>query len=153
MKPVNYPLHIQIFTDNQFSYRDMPVRYFKPAIVYRYEKAEQLSGLTRVRAVTQDGGHMFCRVSRITEEVETIVKIIKEFYATMNMMNDYWIRLSVRDEDKSKYLESDEVWEKSKNALDIAAKENELNYKRVEGEAAFYGPKLDYMFKDAIGHD
>jgi len=153
MKPMNCPHHMQIFADNQFSYRDMPVRYFEPATVYRYEKAGQLAGLTRVRAITQDDGHLFCRVSQITEEVGTIVKIIKEFYTTMNMMSDYWVRLSVRGEDKSKYLGSDEVWEKAESALDMAAKENELNYKRVEGEAAFYGPKLDFMFKDAIGRE
>ena len=153
MKPMNCPHHMQIFADNQFSYRDMPVRYFEAATVYRYEKAGQLAGLTRVRAITQDDGHLFCRVSQITEEVGTIVKIIKEFYTTMNMMSDYWVRLSVRGEDKSKYLGSDEVWEKAESALDMAAKENELNYKRVEGEAAFYGPKLDFMFKDAIGRE
>lgn len=153
MKPMNCPHHMQIFADNQFSYRDMPVRYFEPATVYRYEKAGQLAGLTRVRAITQDDGHLFCRVSQITEEVGTIVKIIKEFYTTMNMMSDYWVRLSVRGEDRSKYLGSDEVWEKAESALDTAAQENTLNYKRVEGEAAFYGPKLDFMFKDAIGRE
>ncbi len=153
MKPMNCPHHMQIFSDNQFSYRDMPVRYFEPATVYRYEKAGQLSGLTRVRAITQDDGHLFCRVSQISEEVGTIVKIIKQFYTTMNMMSGYWVRLSVRGDDKSIYLGGDEVWEKAETALDNAAKENELNYKRVEGEAAFYGPKLDFMFKDAIGRE
>ena len=153
MKPMNCPHHMQIFCDNQFSYRDMPVRYFEPATVYRYEKAGQLSGLARVRAITQDDGHLFCRVSQIGEEVSTIVGIIKKFYTTMNMLNGYWVRLSVRGDDRSKYLGSDEVWEKAESALEKAAKENELNYKRVEGEAAFYGPKLDFMFKDAIGRE
>ncbi len=153
IKPMNCPHHMQIFCDNQFSYRDMPVRYFEPATVYRYEKAGQLSGLTRVRAITQDDGHLFCRVSQISEEVGTIVKIIKEFYTTMNMMNGYWVRFSVRGDDKSMYLGSDEVWEKAENALEKAAKENKLNYTRIEGEAAFYGPKLDFMFKDAIGRE
>ena len=153
MKPMNCPHHMQIFSDNQFSYRDMPVRYFEPATVYRYEKTGQLSGLTRVRAITQDDGHLFCRVSQISDEVETIVKIIKEFYTTMHMMNGYWVRLSVRGDDRSKYLGGDEVWEKAESALEKTAKENELNYKRVEGEAAFYGPKLDFMFKDAIGRE
>lgn len=153
MKPMNCPHHMQIFADNQFSYRQMPVRYFEPATVYRYEKAGQLSGLTRVRSITQDDGHLFCRVSQITEEVGTIVKIVKEFYTTVNMMKDYWVRLSVRGDDRSKYLGEDAVWEKAEAALEKAAKENELNYKRVEGEAAFYGPKLDFMFKDAIGRE
>lgn len=153
MKPMNCPHHMQIFADNQFSYRDMPIRYFEPATVYRYEKAGQLSGLTRVRSITQDDGHLFCRVSQIGEEVGTIVKIIKDFYSTMGMMNGYWVRFSTRGEDKSKYLGSDEVWQKAENALETAAKENELNYKLGVGEAAFYGPKLDFMFKDAIGRE
>ncbi|MEY4602631.1 MAG: Threonine--tRNA ligase, partial [Candidatus Parcubacteria bacterium] len=153
MKPMNCPHHMQIFADNQFSYRDMPVRYFEPATVYRYEKAGQLSGLTRVRAITQDDGHLFCRVSQIGDEVSTIVSIIKEFYTTMNMMEGYWVRLSVRDEDASKWLGTDEVWEKAENALKVSAEENKLNYKIGVGEAAFYGPKLDFMFKDAIGRE
>jgi threonyl-tRNA synthetase len=131
----------------------MPVRYFEPATVYRYEKAGQLSGLTRVRAITQDDGHLFCRVSQISEEVSTIVEIIKNFYTTMGMLEGYWVRLSVRGKDKKMYLGKDEVWEKAEEALEKSAKENGLNYKRVEGEAAFYGPKLDFMFKDAIGRE
>lgn len=153
MKPMNCPHHMQIFADNQFSYRDMPVRYFEPATVYRYEKAGQLSGLTRVRAITQDDGHLFCRVSQIGDEVSTIVAIIKEFYTTMNMMEGYWVRLSVRDEDASKWLGTDEVWKKAEDALKASAEENKLNYKIGVGEAAFYGPKLDFMFKDAIGRE
>lgn len=153
IKPMNCPHHMQIFADNQFSYRDMPVRYFEPATVYRYEKAGQLSGLTRVRAITQDDGHLFCRISQIGEEVSTIVEIIKSFYTTMGMLNGYWVRLSVRGDDKSKYLGSDDVWMKAEEALEKAAKENELNYKIGRDEAAFYGPKLDFMFKDAIGRE
>jgi len=153
MKPMNCPHHMQIFCDNQFSYRDMPVRYFEPATVYRYEKAGQLSGLARVRAITQDDGHLFCRVSQIGEEVSTIVGIIKKFYTTMKMMDGYWVRLSVRGDDKSKYIGSDEAWAKAEAALEDSAKENNLNYKRGEGEAAFYGPKLDFIFNDAIGRE
>lgn len=153
MKPMNCPHHMQIFADNQFSYRDMPVRYFEPATVYRYEKAGQLSGLTRVRAITQDDGHLFCRVSQIGQEVGTIVSIIKSFYTTMGMMDGYWVRLSVRGDDKNKYLGIDEIWNQAENALEKAAKENELNYKIGRDEAAFYGPKLDFMFKDAIGRE
>lgn len=153
MKPMNCPHHMQIFTDNQFSYRDMPVRYFEPATVYRDEKSGQLSGLTRVRAITQDDGHLFCRQGQITEEVKTIVGIIRQFYTTFGLINNYWVSLSVRWEDTSKYLGSDEVWNMAENALEEAAKENELNYRRMEGEAAFYGPKLDFMFKDAIGRE
>jgi threonyl-tRNA synthetase len=152
LKPMNCPHHMQIFADNQFSYRDMPVRYFEPATVYRYEKSGQLSGLTRVRAITQDDGHLFCRVSQITDEVSTIVGIIREFYKTMGLLNDYWVSLSVRGKD-GMYLGDDKIWEKAESSLEEAAKKNNLNYKRVEGEAAFYGPKLDFMFKDAIGRE
>jgi len=153
MKPMNCPHHMQIFSDNQFSYRDMPVRYFEPATVYRYEKAGQLSGLTRVRAITQDDGHLFCRVSQIGEEVSTIVSVIKSFYTTMGMMNEYRVTLSVRGDDKSKYLGSDEVWDKAEETLENSARENQLNYKIARDEAAFYGPKLDFIFKDAIGRE
>ena len=151
MKPMNCPHHMQIFADNQFSYRDLPVRYFEPATVYRDEKSGQLGGLTRVRSITQDDGHLFCRTSQIKEEVSTIVGIIREFYTVFGMMDEYWVSLSVRGEDREKYLGSDEVWADAEAALEEAAKENDLNYRRIEGEAAFYGPKLDFMFKDAIG--
>jgi len=151
MKPMNCPHHMQIFADDQFSYRDMPVRYFEPATVYRDEKSGQLSGLTRVRAITQDDGHLFCRTTQIEDEVSTIVNIIKEFYTTFGMMDGYWVSLSVRGEDKSKSIGTDEAWAMAETALEKAAQVNKLNYRRVEGEAAFYGPKLDFMFKDAIG--
>lgn len=153
MKPMNCPHHMQIFADNQFSYRDMPVRYFEPATIYRDEKSWQLSGLTRVRSITQDDGHLFCRIGQVKQEVKAITDIVKEFYTTLGLTADYWVSLSVRDDDKSKYLGTDEAWEISEKALEEASKENELPYKRIEWEAAFYGPKLDFMFKDAIGRE
>lgn len=154
LKPMNCPHHMQIFADNQFSYRDMPIRYFEPATVYRDEKTGQLSGLTRVRSITQDDWHLFCRINQIKDEVKLITDIIKEFYSTMWMLDSYWVSLSVRDEeDRSKYLGSDEVWEKAEWALEEAAIANNLPYKRIPGEAAFYGPKLDFMFKDCLGRE
>jgi threonyl-tRNA synthetase len=153
VKPMNCPHHMQIFADNQFSYRDMPVRYFEPATVYRDEKTGQLSGLTRVRALTQDDGHLFCRVSQIENEIKTIVEIIKDFYTTMGMMEGYWVRLSVRGDDKENYLGEDIVWETAESALKNVCDSEKLNYKVGKGEAAFYGPKLDFMFKDAIGRE
>lgn len=152
LKPMNCPHHMQIFADNQFSYRDMPIRYFEPATVYRDEKSGQLSGLTRVRSITQDDWHLFCRVTQIKQEVKTITDIIKEFFGTLGM-TDYRVSLSVRWDDKSKYLWWDEVWEVAEKALEEVSIENNLPYKRVEGEAAFYWPKLDFMFKDAIGRE
>ena len=152
IKPMNCPHHMQIFADNQFSYRDMPVRYFEPATVYRDEKTGQLSGLTRVRSITQDDWHLFCRISQLKDEMSTIVDIIREFFGTMGM-NDYWVSLSVRWEDKENYIWTDEMWETSQWALREICESNWLNYKEIPWEAAFYGPKLDFMFKDAIGRE
>lgn len=151
LKPMNCPHHMQLFADNQFSYRDMPIRYFEPATVYRDEKTGQLAGLTRVRSITQDDGHLFCRVSQLGDEIKTIVAIIKEFYTTMGMIDSYQVRLSLRDDDKSKWLGTDEIWNTAEAALkDICTQEN-LPYFEGPGEAAFYGPKLDFIFHDAIG--
>ncbi len=153
MKPMNCPHHMQIFADNHFSYRDMPVRYFEPATVYRDEKSGQLGGLTRVRAITQDDGHLFCRVAQIQDEAKVIIGIIKKFYSTMNMMDGYWVRLSLRGDNTSEYLGSDEVWNTAETALKEVCESENLTYKPAKGEAAFYGPKLDFMFKDAIGRE
>lgn len=117
VKPMNCPHHMQLFADNQFSYRDMPIRYFEPATVYRDEKTGQLSGLARVRSITQDDGHLFCRISQIHEEVSAIVQIIKQFYTTMGMMEGYWVRLSLRDDDASKWLGTDEMRATAEKAL------------------------------------
>lgn len=153
MKPMNCPHHMQIFADNQFSYRDMPVRYFEPATIYRDEKTGQLSGLTRVRSITQDDGHLFCRTSQIEHEAKVIVSIIKKFYQTMGMIDGYWVRLSLRGDDTSKYLGSDEVWNIAEKALTDICEQEKLPYTPAKDEAAFYGPKLDFMFKDAIGRE
>lgn len=149
LKPMNCPHHMQIFDDNCFSYRDMPVRYFEPATVYRDEKTGQLSGLTRVRAITQDDWHLFCRINQISDEVWTIVWIIQNFYTTMWMIDGYWVRLSIRWPEW-KYLWWNEVWEKAEWALKDAAEKYKLPYRVWVWEAAFYWPKLDFMFKDAI---
>lgn len=151
MKPMNCPHHMQIFADSPVSYKDLPIRYFEPATVYRDEKSGQLSGLTRVRSITQDDGHLFCTPDQIKDEVTTICNIIKDFFKTIGM-NDYWVSLSVRGKGED-YLGEDAIWEKAEIALEEAAKMNNLPYKRIEGEAAFYGPKLDFMFKDAIGRE
>ena len=153
MKPMNCPHHIQIFENFSFSYRDMPVRYFEPTAVYRDEKSGQLLGLSRVRAITQDDGHVFCRVDQIKQEVATIVEIVGAFYKTLDMDQDYWVSLSVRGEDRSKYLGTEDVWVTAETALEEAATENKLPFKKIEGEAAFYGPKLDFMFKDSMGRE
>ena len=144
---------MQIFDSFSFSYRDLPVRYFELATVYRDEKSGQLLGLSRVRSITQDDGHLFCRISQIKQEVKTIVNIIHEFYHTLGLDKDYWVSLSVRGSDKTKYLGIDRVWNIAETALEEAAQENKLPYKKIKGEAAFYGPKLDFLFKDALGRE
>lgn len=152
VKPMNCPHHMQIFAAHQFSYRDMPVRYFEPATVYRDEKSWQLSGLTRVRAITQDDGHLFCRTDQIADEVGAIVDVIKTFYTTLGMIDEYWVSLSVRDE-SDEYMWSAKVWEQAEQALTDAAQQHNLPYTRIKWEAAFYGPKLDFMFKDVLGRE
>jgi threonyl-tRNA synthetase len=153
VKPMNCPHHMQLYADNQFSYRDMPVRYFEPATVYRDEKTGQLSGLTRVRSITQDDGHIYCRVNQIEQEAGTMVDIIKEFFTTMGMLDGYRVRLSLRDDDSSKWLGEESNWAVAQEALVRVCKEKGLPYFEGPGEAAFYGPKLDFMFKDAIGRE
>ena len=153
VKPMNCPHHVQLFADNQFSYRDMPVRYFEPGTVYRDEKTGQLGGLTRVRSITQDDGHLFCRMSQLHAEASVIVKIIKQFYTTMGMLDGYRVRLSLRDDNKETWLGTDEVWEVAEKGLIEVCKSEDLPYFEGKGEAAFYGPKLDFMFKDAIGRE
>lgn len=154
LKPMNCPHHMQIYEDNHFSYRDLPVRYFEHGTVYRDELSGELSGLTRVRSLTIDDGHLFCTPDQIKEEIESIVDIIKTFYDRLDMLDDYWVSFSVRDPDEPEaYLGSDAIWERSEAALEDIAESYELPYDRVEGEAAFYGPKLDFMFKDALDRD
>ncbi len=154
LKPMNCPHHMQLFGDNQFSYRDMPVKYFEPATVYRDEKTGQLSGLSRVRSITQDDGHLFCRPNQIHTVCSEVVHIIIDFYTTMGMIGDYRVRLSQRDTTKLEdYIGSDEIWETAEDALTAVCKDMNLPYFEGPGEAAFYGPKLDFMFKDAIGRE
>jgi threonyl-tRNA synthetase len=154
MKPMNCPHHMQIFNDVQWSYKDMPVRFFECTTVYRDEKPGQLSGLTRVRSITQDDGHIFCRLNQIQTEALTIVDIINEFYTAIEMSEGYWVRLSARDPlHPESYLGSSDKWEWAEDQLLQACKKAGFDYKRVEGEAAFYGPKLDFMFKDSLGRE
>jgi len=150
LKPMNCPHHIQIYDAFSYSYRDLPVRFFEPTTVYRDEKPGQLAGLSRVRSITQDDGHIFCRISQIKQEVKTIVGIILQFYKTLGMDKGYWVSLSVRGEDQSKYLGDPEVWNNAESALEDVAKDNLLPFRKIPGEAAFYGPKLDFIFKDAL---
>lgn len=156
MKPMNCPHHTQIFDSRPRSYKELPIRYAETTMVYRDEQAGELIGLGRVRSITQDDGHVFCRFDQIEQEVENIVHVIKEFYQTLDMYAEgkFWVSLSVRDpQTPEKYLGDPAGWDQAETILETVAKKLDLPYKRVEGEAAFYGPKLDFMFYDAIGRE
>lgn len=156
MKPMNCPHHTQIYASRPRSYRDLPIRYMEITTNYRDEQPGELLGLTRVRSLTQDDGHVFCTIDQIKDEVKKIIHVIREFYISLGMFNkeDYWVSLSVRDpKNTDQYLGHPEHWDKAEEILEEIAKEKKLNYKRVEGEAAFYGPKIDFMFKDSLGRE
>lgn len=156
MKPMNCPHHTQIYASSPKSYRDLPIRFAETTMVYRDEQAGELMGLARVRSITQDDGHCFCTIDQIEEEVGNIISVIKEFYTLLDMFRpgNYWVSLSVRDpKNPDAYLGGSDVWEQAEATLEKVAQTEGLDYKRVEGEAAFYGPKLDFMFKDSLGRE
>jgi threonyl-tRNA synthetase len=156
LKPMNCPHHTQIFASQMRSYKDLPLRYMESTVVYRDEQAGELMGLSRVRSITQDDGHIFCRPDQVEQEIKNIITVIKDFYSSLDMLQDdrYWVSLSVRDpKDKEKYIGDEKVWDLAESTLEKICQEEGLNYKRVEGEAAFYGPKIDFQFKDALGRE
>lgn len=154
MKPVNCPHHIQIYASKPRSYRDLPLAYIESTMQYRDEKPGQIGGLTRTRGFLVDDGHTFLTVDQIKEEVKKITEIIKEFYTSFGMYGNHWVSLSVRDpQEPEGYIGESGDWDKAEKMLEDVAKEQKLDARRMEGEAALYGPKLDFMFKDAFGHD
>lgn len=151
MKPMNCPHHAQIFASRPRTYKEMPVRYMEATTDYRDEKTGELGGLSRVRSLTQDDSHVFCRNDQIKDEVKRLVAIVKELYGTMGMQK-LRARLSYRS-DEDKYLGDKALWEMAQNQIKQAAIDNGLDYFEQEGEAAFYGPKIDFMAEDAIGRE
>lgn len=151
MKPMNCPHHTQIFASRPRTYREMPVRYMEATTDYRDEKTGELGGLSRVRSLTQDDSHVFCRKDQIKEEVARLVNIVKELYTTVGMQK-LRARLSYRS-DEDKYLGDKKLWEMAQSQIKQAAIDNGLDYFEQEGEAAFYGPKIDFMAEDAIGRE
>lgn len=151
MKPMNCPHHAQIFASRPRTYREMPVRYMEATTDYRDEKTGELGGLSRVRSLTQDDSHVFCRKEQIKDEVKRLVGIVKELYTTVGMQK-LRARLSYRS-DEDKYLGDKALWEMAQNQIKQAAIDNGLDYFEQEGEAAFYGPKIDFMAEDAIGRE
>src|SRR3989344_1332866 len=151
LKPMNCPHFMMLYRTLPHSYRQLPVRYTSTTTNYRYEKSGELSGLTRVRSLTQDDCHVFARPDQIEAEIDLMLGMIKEVYAAFGL-DDFYVRISLRDsKNKEKYIGSDEVWSTAENALRTIVKKTGWKYEEAEDEAAFYGPKLDFMFKDAIG--
>ena len=153
LKPMNCPHHCQIFAARPRSYKELPLRLAEFGTVYRYEQSGELHGLTRVRGFTQDDAHLYCTSDQIKEEFCKVIDIILYIFKTLKFEN-YKAQVSLRDpNNKEKYIGTDENWEKAQRAIIEAAAEKGLNTIEVEGEAAFYGPKLDFMVKDAIGRE
>jgi threonyl-tRNA synthetase len=151
LKPMNCPHHIEIFKTKPYSYKDLPVRFAEFGTVYRYEQSGELHGLTRVRGFTQDDAHIFCTPDQLLDEFKKVIDLVMYVFGSLGFEN-FTAQISLRDkEDKSKYIGSDENWERAEQAIIQAAKEKNLNTITEYGEAAFYGPKLDFMVKDALG--
>ncbi len=151
LKPMNCPHHCEIYKSSPKSYKDLPVRFAEFGTVYRYEQSGELHGLTRVRGFTQDDAHLFCMPSQVEEEFKKVIDLVLYVFRALDF-KEYTAQISLRDkEDKAKYIGSDENWEKAEAAIINASKEKGLNTVIEYGEAAFYGPKLDFMVKDALG--
>ncbi|HLB66702.1 MAG TPA: threonine--tRNA ligase [Candidatus Saccharimonadales bacterium] len=150
LKPMNCPHHTRIYAAQQRSYRDLPIRYLETSTVYRDEKTGELGGLSRVRAITQDDSHVFCREDQIEDEINKLLEAANELYGIINM--ELRVRLSYRD-DSEAYLGEKKLWETAQKQLKAAVVANKLNYFEEIGEAAFYGPKIDFMATDAIGRE
>ena len=151
LKPMNCPHHCEIYKTSQWSYKDLPKRFAEFGTVYRYEQSGELHGLTRVRGFTRDDAHLFCTPDQLLSEFEGVIDLVLYVFSSLGFA-DFTAQISLRDpENKQKYIGSDENWEKAENAIITAAKNKGLNTVVEYGEAAFYGPKLDFMVKDALG--
>jgi len=153
LKPMNCPHHCEIYNSRKFSYRDLPIRYAEFGTVYRYEQSGELHGLTRVRGFTQDDAHIFCSEEQLGKEFKDVIDLTLHVFTSLGL-NNFSTQISLKDPDDSeKYIGDKKIWEKSENAILKAVKEKKLNYNIKSGEAAFYGPKLDFMVNDALGRE
>jgi threonyl-tRNA synthetase len=152
LKPMNCPHHIKIYASDHHSYRDLPVRLAEFGTVYRWEQSGELGGMTRVRGFTQDDAHLFCTPDQVAAEVTGCLDLVKKVLGTLGM-NNYRVRLSLRDPSSDKYVGSVENWDKAEAALREAVQTLGVDYTEELGEAAFYGPKIDFVVKDVIGRD
>lgn len=154
MKPVNCPHHTQIYAARPRSYRELPLRYIEQTMQYRDEKPGQIGGLSRTRGFTVDDGHTFCRVDQIKQETALLIEVIRDFYSSLELWGKHWVSLSIRDKSTpDNYIGTPEDWDKAEAMLEEVSNEYQLDAERMEGEAAIYGPKLDFMFKDALGRE
>ena len=149
LKPMNCPMHIKIFDSQPHSYRDLPIRLAEFGTVYRWEQSGELNGMTRVRGFTQDDAHLFCTEEQIAEEIAGCLNLVKLVFQTLGM-NDYRVRIGLRDADSNKYVGDSKQWDHAENALRKAAQNLEVEFTEEQGEAAFYGPKIDFVVKDVI---
>ena len=152
LKPMNCPMHIKIFDSQPHSYRDLPVRLFEFGTVYRWEQSGELSGMTRVRGFTQDDAHLFCTEDQLSKEIRGCLDLVKLVFDTLGM-KDYRVRIGLRDADSNKYVGDSALWDRAENALRDAAKDLDVEYTEEQGEAAFYGPKIDFVVKDVIDRE
>ena len=150
LKPMNCPHHCEIYKSEQWSYRDLPKRYAEFGTVYRYEQSGELHGLTRVRSFTQDDAHIFCSQDQLVDEFEKVIDLVLYVFNTLGF-DDYEVQISLKDKkDNDKYIGTEEMWNRAENAIIKATTSKKLKYTIEYGEAAFYGPKLDFMVKDAL---
>ena len=152
LKPMNCPMHIKVFDSQPHSYRDLPVRLAEFGTVYRWEQSGELNGMTRVRGFTQDDAHLFCTEDQIGDEIKGCLDLVKLVFTTLGM-SDYRVRIGLRDPDSTKYVGDASQWDKAEGALREAAQTLEVDFIEEPGEAAFYGPKIDFVVKDVIGRE
>lgn len=152
LKPMNCPFHIKIYSSQQRSYRDLPVRLAEFGTVYRWEKSGELTGMTRVRSITQDDAHLFCTEDQVKTELSGCLKLVKTIFKTLGI-SEYRIRVCLRDPDTSKYVGNKKLWDKAEEILTKEAQTLGAPFSEEPGEAAFYGPKIDFVVKDVIGRE
>jgi len=152
LKPMNCPMHIRIFDSQPHSYRDLPVRLAEFGTVYRWEQSGELNGLTRVRGFTQDDAHIFCTEDQVQSEIKGCLDLVKKVFEVIGM-RDFRVRIGLRDPDSTKYTGSPELWDKAEDALRKSASTLGVDYSEEKGEAAFYGPKIDFVVRDVLGRE
>ncbi|MBV9488961.1 MAG: threonine--tRNA ligase [Verrucomicrobia bacterium] len=152
LKPMNCPMHIKIFASGSYSYRDLPVRLAEFGTVYRWEQSGELNGMTRVRGFTQDDGHLFCAEDQLEHELQQCIELGLKVFRTLGL-TDYRVRLGLRAPDSTKYVGSPESWDRAEEVLRRVAQAAQVDFTEANGEAAFYGPKIDFIIKDVIGRE